>query len=147
RFPHICRVSQDGPYRCAIPAWTTTTCGHTVSVEGTNDLADGLLLANEGLEDATNHLRLMQEDAIAGGSIVGFLHVQEPVRGSAHRINGSLPSAMELAATTAFEDLRPFVLRDHPLNLHEQLVLCGLALRALEEDQSHALPAELVEQH
>src|SRR5262249_3136154 len=78
RFPHMCRVSQDGPYRRAIPAWTPATCGHTLSVEGTNDLADGFLLANERLEDASNHLRLMQQDAIAGGSIVGLLHVQEP---------------------------------------------------------------------
>jgi len=55
-------------------------------------------------------------------------------------------AAMTLAAARAFEDLRPLVLRDHPLELHEELILGGCAPRCVEKDRLHALACELFDQ-
>ena len=53
---------------------------------------------------------------------------------------------MTLAAARSFEDLRSLVLRDHALELQQQLILCCRRLRRLDEDGFDPVASKFLDQ-
>ncbi len=53
---------------------------------------------------------------------------------------------MPLTAARALQDLCPFVLGDHPLELHEQPILGTRALGCLHKERLDPVPSELLDQ-
>jgi hypothetical protein len=63
--------------------------------------------------------------------------ISVPVGRSAQHADFTGASAIAFAASRAFQDLRSFVLGDHALELYEQLLFRGGALRCLHEARLH----------
>ena len=100
-----------------------------------------------GVEDVAHHFRFVQEHAVAGEfSPSRFLTAAKPWGAAPKGLDLTVARTMDLAAARPFHDLCALVLGDHSLDLHEELVLGGLARRAFEEDRRDPLLAQLVQQ-
>jgi hypothetical protein len=53
---------------------------------------------------------------------------------------------MALATPMTLDDLGPFILRNHPLHLQQQVVFGALAQGVVEEDHLNTRAAELIDQ-
>jgi hypothetical protein len=53
---------------------------------------------------------------------------------------------VSLTAPRTFQDLRSFIFSDHPLELHQELIVCTVALWRLHEHLLDSLAGELLDQ-
>jgi hypothetical protein len=145
RFAHVRRIPEDRAESRLVPLAAPTRRDRLV-VQLLGDLAERLLLTNEAIEDPAHDLRLVQQNFVARRGLSRLPDVGVAVGSTTERADQSLARVMELSATTAFEDLRAFVLCDHALHLDEQLILRGLAAGPVHEDDTRLCLPEFVEQ-
>src|SRR6516225_3336922 len=79
-------------------------------------------LPRVGIEDETHHLGLGVHDFVVGRRSIGLLHVPIAVGGARQHIDRALLSAVALATARTLGNLGPFVFRNHPLKLDQQLI-------------------------
>ena len=104
------------------------------------------LVAHPG-EDLANHAGGVLVDVVARGSPARLARdVAVAVGRAGEDADGARPGAVPLAATAALRHLGPLVLREHPLQLQEQVVLGAAADRAVEEHHPRAGAGEVLEQ-
>ncbi len=96
--------------------------------------------------DDTDDIGLSVDNLIPGGCVITFANITIAVRGATEHIDLSLACAMPLAAAGSLEDLRPFVFRDHALELYQQLILRCRCLWGLHEDSVNAMAREFFNQ-
>ena len=139
-------MRSSAPHRRALPARRLAAGWHALGVEQAGDGTDGQPRHGVLLEDQAYHRGLGGDDLEAGRRRVGLLDVAVAVRRGAQYGHLTGLGTVALAAAGAFEDLRPFVLGDHPLELHQELVLrCGRR-RCLEEHGLHTMAGEFFSQ-
>ena len=83
----------------------------------------------------------MVHDLVAGPALSGLGDVAVAERGSAQDVDRSAAGAVSLAAPVALHQLGFLVLREHALELDQQLVFGGVAAGTLDELHPHAGPA------
>ena len=71
--------------------------------------------------------------------LVGLAYITVTIRRAAQHADLACLCAMSLAAARAFKNLRPLILGNHTLELHQQLILRAVALRRLYEQRLNAL--------
>jgi hypothetical protein len=85
-------------------------------------------------------------DLVIRSCRVTFLHVAVAARSSAKHIDRSLLGAVPFAATRALGNLLSFVLCNHALEVHRQLIFGYGPGRRLQEDQLDSTARELLSQ-
>lgn len=93
-----------------------------------------------------NDISFGLDDFVIGRRIIAPANVTIAIRRPAEHADLTLMSTMALAAARAFQDLRPFILGDHALELHQQLVFRGWRLRRLEEDRLDTMTGKFLDQ-
>ena len=139
-------VAQHGPHDRAFPAGAALARRRTLSVQPAHDLANAEAVDGVHRVDPLHNTCFGLVHRVRGGRLIGLAHVSVAVWRAAHDTNLARASAVTLAAARPLEDLRPFVLGNHPLELHEQLILGTRALRRIDEDRLDALMGELLHQ-
>jgi hypothetical protein len=141
------RVAQHPPHRRAVPDGLAGPGRDAARRKRPRDLGHRLALLGVTAEDLAHDLRLGRIDLEVAVGLVSLAQV--PVaegRADQHRLR-ALACAVQLPAPGALPDLRPFVLRDHPLKLAQQLVLGRAGALALAgENDLDAGALELLQQ-
>src|SRR5947209_11945081 len=120
-FTSSCRVAAPGMFKLFLP-------GYIVLVNHADDI--GFCL----------------NDFVIGSRIIAPADVTIAIRHPAEHVDLTLMGTMTLATARAFQDLRPFILGDHALELHQQLVFRGWRLRRLEEDRLDTMTGKFLDQ-
>src|SRR5450631_2701609 len=139
-------VAQHGPHDRALPAGASLARRRAFCVQPAHDLADAEPVDGVHRVDPLHDTCFELVHRVRGGRLVGLAHVSVAVRRAAHDTDLARASAVALAAARSLEDLRPLVLGNHALELHEQLILGARALRRIDEERLNALPREFLHQ-
>src|SRR5260370_24410588 len=100
-------------------------------IEQTGDRTDAEAVNGIVLIHPSNDRRLHLVDLVIRRRLLALANIAIPERRAPEHAYLPLSGAMSLAATRTFEDLRPIVFRDHPLELHQQFIFsCCLPCRA-----------------
>ena len=90
--------------------------------------------------------RLMLDDLITGAGLRGLAAVAVAERRAGQDVDRPGPGPVGLAAPVPLHELGFLVLGEHALELHHQLVLRAVTLRALDEPRQRAGAGELLDQ-
>ena len=120
--------------------------GHALLVQPPADRLDAPACDGVVPVDVAHDARFSLDDGVRGRCIVTLPEITIAIRGAAHDADLARSCAVPLAATRPFEDLGAFVLGDHALKLHQQLILGGSARRGVEEAGLDAVTAEFLDQ-
>src|SRR6266581_4862755 len=142
----IGRVPQHRPHHGALPPGARLTRGHAMIIEPAGNRPDAPALHRVGLIDMPHHARLGLDHGIGGRTLLTLTDIAIAVRGAAQHADFARASPVTLPAARALEDLGPFVLGDHPLKLHKQLILRAYARRRVQKMCLHALTGQLFDQ-
>ncbi len=142
----IRRVAQHRPDHRALPPGAGLPRRHAVLIEPAGDRPDAPARHSVGLIDLLHHARLGFDHDIGGGRLITLPDIAIAVGRAAQHADFSCPSPVPFPAPRALENLRAFVLGDHPLKLHEELILGRRALRRVQKAGLDAVPRELFDQ-
>src|SRR5262245_690312 len=151
RFPeaggaNIRRVPQHGPDGRALPSSPRAPCWHLLVVEPSRDGTNAPPRLRVMVIHLPYHTRFGLDDGIRCRCIIALAKVAVAVRRAAQHADFAGTRTVTLATARALENLRPLVLRDHALELHEQLVLGGRALRRVQKVRLDAMTGELFDE-
>src|SRR5262249_60904799 len=126
--------------RRGLPRWDA------LSIAPPDDRSGAASRQRVGLKDLPHDARLHMEDGIRRRRVIGLGNVPVAVRGATQHADFARSGPMTLAASRPLEDLGPFVLGDHALELNEELVLRRPALRRVQKTGFDAVTGELLDQ-
>ena len=144
--PCVSRVVQHPPEGGAFPSALSRSRWHLALVENACDGTKAEALPRIGIEDETDHLGLGLHYFVVGRRSIGLLHVPIAVGGARKHIDRALLSAVPLATARTLGNLGPFVFRNHPLKLDQQLIFGGCAGGRSQKDQLHSTAGQLFDQ-
>jgi len=139
-------VAQHPPDHRAVPAGLAGAGGHPGVGQPAGELGDRNAVLDVAAEQLSDHRRLVRDDLVAGVGVVVLAHVAVAERRPGQHVDRPLPGSVGLAAAGPLEDLRPLVLGDHALELHQQRVLGRVRARSLDEHHAAARLGELLDQ-
>ena len=142
----IGRVAQHLPHRRGPPAGPGLARGHALLVEPPADRLDAPARDGVVLVDVAHDARFGLDDDVRGRCIVSLPKITVAIRGAAHDADLARSRAVPFPPPRPFEDLGAFVLGDHALKLHQQLILGGGARRSIEEARLDPVTSELFDQ-
>src|SRR5262249_22218658 len=142
----IGRIAQHRPDRRALPTRAGLARGDAFVIEPPHDRRDAPSRHRVVLKDLPHDARLHIEDGIRRRRVIGLANVPVAVRGATQHADFARSGPMTLAASRPLEDLGPFVLGDHALELNEELVLRRRALRRVQKTGFDAVTGELLDQ-
>ena len=145
-YASVRRVAQDSPYHRAFPARAFLASRDTLPVEPTRDLADAESPDGVHVVNALYYARLSIDHQVRRGSILSLADITVPIRSAAHHTDLAGFSAVSLTAAIPLHDLCPLVFRNHALELNDQLILGGCALRCVDEERFDSVPGEFLAQ-
>jgi hypothetical protein len=132
--PSVSGVAQHRPYHGAFPARALLTSWDPFGVEPARDLAHAKPIDGVHGIDMPYHARLGLDYLVHRGGLIALSDIPISVRGPTQHTHFAGSGTMTLAAAGTFHDLRPLVLRDHALELDEQLIFGARSLRCFNED-------------
>src|ERR1700687_5603075 len=131
----IRRVTQHSPDRRAFPAGTCFASRNAFGVDPASDLADAESFNRVHLIDALNHTGLGLQHGVRGGDLVGLADITVSIRSAAHNADFTRVGPVSLTTARSLQNLSPFVLRDHSLELHQQLIFRAGSLRRFDKQR------------
>ena len=137
-------VAQQAAHHAGSPVRQSRGAGMGGLRQPERDLADAQSILDVPGEDLPHHLGFGLRNLQVRGHAIAAGNAPIPI-GHLSRDNLSLPGAEELAAPIALDDLHPLVLRDRPLDLHEQPRMGVVTGRGLEEEDPDVPALELLE--
>src|SRR3954470_20557004 len=142
--PLVGRVAQhDGR---ALPAGALLARRHAALVEPGRDRPDAQALYGVPGVGLAHHRRFGLENLVARRPGIALADVEVAIGRAAQHVDLPLAGAMQLAAPGPLEDLGPFVLGEHALELEQQPVLRRLRAGGLDEQNLDAGAGELLDQ-
>jgi len=139
-------VAQHAPHHRAVPAVLAGAGGHLLVGEPAGEFGDGGAVLGVAAEQLSDQCGLVFDDLVGGADSRGLTDIAVAERGAAQHVDRSGLGAVRLATPVALHDLRLLVLGEHALELHQQLVLRGIAARALDELHPRTGAGELLDQ-
>src|SRR6516165_10439619 len=125
-------VSQHAPDHGAFPA-ASLTRRNTFAIEPPRDLRDAKSLDGIHLKDAPHHAGLGFIDQVGSERLFRLAGITVAIRSAAHYAHLPRVCTVSLATTRTLQDLGSFVLRNHALELNQELIFRTVALRRLHE--------------
>src|ERR1035438_8783638 len=110
----IGRVAQHGPDSRALPPSAGFARRDAFGVEPSGNLADAEAIHRVHLIDALDHASLGFKHNVCGRRHVGLADIAVAIRSPTHHADFTGLSPVSFAAARPLQDLRSFVLRDHP---------------------------------
>ena len=137
---------EDCPYGRALPSGSVFARRRLLRIESTRDLAKTQILNGVHLVDLFYYLRFSVKHLIKRRSVLGLTNIQIPIGRTTEYAHFAGFGAMPLTTPISLQDLRPLVLGDHALELHEQLILRARALRRVDKHGFHSMLGKLFNQ-
>src|SRR5215469_9348647 len=138
-------VAQHGPDHGAFPA-ASLTRRNAFAIEPPRDLRDAKSLDGIHLIDAPHYAGLRFIDNIGGERLFRLAGITVAIRSATHYPHLPRVCTVSLATTRTLQDLCSFVLRNHALELNQELIFRTVALRRLHEQGFDAVAGELFDQ-
>src|SRR6516164_4515452 len=138
-------VAQHAPDHGAFPA-ASLTRRNSFAIEPPRDLRDAKSLDGIHLKDAPYHLGLGFIDNVGSERLFRLAGITVAVRSAAHHAHLPRVCTVSLATTRPLQDLGSFVLRNHALELNQELIFRAVALRRLHEQGFDSVAGELFDQ-
>src|ERR1035438_2490644 len=142
----IGRVAQYGPDSRALPPCAGFGCGDALGVEPSGHLAAAEALHGVHLISAPDHGSLSFKYGVGSRRLVGLANIAVAIRSAAHHADLTGLSAVSLAAARPLQYLCPFILRYHPLELHQQLIFRAGSLRRLDKHRLDSVASQFLDQ-
>jgi hypothetical protein len=143
----IGRILQDAPHDTPIPDGFAGARLLPSLRQPTTDLANRQAVAANPGKDLADHAGFVREDLIAGlPPPFIFSHIVVPIGRAAQHIHGPNVGRMPLPTPVAFDDLGALILRNHALDLQEQIIFRAVPQSAIQKDDVDLGAAELVNQ-
>src|SRR5215467_8776487 len=147
RRPLIGRILQDAPHDTAIPDGFAGARPLPGLGEAATDLANRQTVAADPRKDLADHAGFVRQNLIAGlPAPLIFGHIAVPIGRAAQHIHRPDVCRVALPAPVAFDNLGALILRNHALDLQEQIIFGALAQRAVQKAHLHPGSAELIDQ-
>src|SRR5215469_1642039 len=138
-------VAQHGPDHGAFPA-ASLTRRNAFAIEPPRDLRDAKSLDGIHLIDAPHYAGLRFIDNIGGERLFRLAGITVAIRSATHYPHLPRVCTVSLATTRTLQDLCSFVLRNHALELNQELIFRTVALRRLHEQGFDSVAGELFDQ-
>jgi hypothetical protein len=139
-------IAQHLPHRRAPPATASLAGRNPLFVQHLDNGADAETRNAVELEYPPHHPSLLVVDLVVCGRVLRLADKAVSEGSPAEHADFSQPSAMPLAAPRALDNLRSFVLGDHALELHQQLILGRRATRRANKQSLNAGASKLLDQ-
>src|ERR1700756_3185065 len=146
RRPLVSRITQHRPDGASFPKGLSSTRGNALGVKPADNRSDAPVLFSLETVDLANHGGLFLDDFVKRCGVLRLLHVAVTIRRPAKHIHQATLGAVSLSPPRALGNLRPLVLCDHPLKLHQKLFFWRGDLRRLNKDALDSLPGKFLHQ-
>jgi hypothetical protein len=115
--PFVCRIFEDAPDRGAIPHGFPGPGLLLGCIQAALDLSNGTAVSSYPFKDLTDHTRFLQHDLETSlSSAFPFADIAVSIGSAGEDAHVAHLSGMSFASPTPFQDFRPFVLGNHPLD-------------------------------
>ena len=142
----IGRVAQHPPYGGAFPPRADLSRGHPLLIEPAGDRRNAPARVGVVLVDVADNARLGVDDDVRRKAVLTLPNVAISVGSAAQDADLTGSRTVPLATPRPFENLGAFVLGNHALKLHQQLILGRGVRRAVEEAGLDTVTSELFDQ-
>src|ERR1035438_5633024 len=142
----IGRVAQHGPDSRAPPPRAGLACRNALGVEPSGNLADAETFHRVHLINAHDHTGLGFKHNVCSRRLVSLANIAVAIRCAAHHANLTGLGAVSLAAARPLQYLCSFILRYHPLELHQKLIFRAASLRRLDKHRLDSVASQFLDQ-
>src|SRR5664280_3249610 len=122
----ICRVAQHRPDGRAFPPGACLASGDAFGGDPAGTLSDAESLNRAHLVYALDYTGLGFKHCVCGWCLIGLADITVAIRSATHHTDLARVGPVAFTAARSLQDLSPFVLSDHPLELNQQLIFLSL---------------------